>query len=258
MSVAIIGGTGFYRLPGLKGEPQTIATRYGTARVFVGQGEYQDLVFLPRHGPQHSIPPHRINFRANMKALKQLGVTRAVALLAVGSLRHDIPPQGLIAVDQVLDFTRDRANTFFEGESFGVGHTDMTEPYCASLRATLLAHAPSYGLTVRSSGTYVCVNGPRFETAAEVHMFAQLGGDVVGMTGMPEAALARELGIHYAGLAHSLNWAAGLKGDVEIAEVSGDMQRGMLELAIHTVRTAELGKCKCDDATLIVSPPSED
>jgi 5'-methylthioadenosine phosphorylase len=256
LRVAIIGGTGIYQMPGLDSEPQIVQTRFGEAQVFVGKGKAQDLVFLPRHGSNHAIPPHRINYRANLKTLEQLGVKRVLAILAVGSLRQDVPPHSLIALDQILDFTHDRPSTFYDGGASGVGHADMTEPFCPALRQELLAHASAYALTIRPRGTYVCLNGPRFETAAEVRLFAQLGGDVVGMTSMPEAALARELGIHYAALAHSINWAAGLQGEVELVKTTNDFQTAMLELGIQTLRAATLGKCNCENATYFVHPPT--
>ena len=256
MRVAIIGGTGIYRLPGLESESRIVQTRFGEALVLAGKGKAEDFVFLPRHGPDHAIPPHRINHRANLKALQQLGVTRVLAIFAVGSLQPDVPPGSLIALDQILDFTHDRPSTFYDGGASGVGHADMTEPFCPALREALLAQTLADGLTIRPRGTYVCVNGPRFETAAEVRLFAQLGGDVVGMTGMPEAALARELGIHYAALAHSLNWAAGLQGKVELVKMTEQTQTAMLELGIQTLRAATLGKCHCENATYFVYPPS--
>ncbi|MBI4786469.1 MAG: S-methyl-5'-thioinosine phosphorylase [Chloroflexi bacterium] len=257
MTVAIIGGTGLYQMPGLETESQVVETRFGDALVFVGKGNSQDLVFIPRHGPDHSTPPHRINYRANVKALEQLGVKRVLAIFAVGSLTLDVPPHSLIALDQILDFTHDRPNTFYDGGASGVGHADMTEPFCPALRDALLARAPDHGLNIRPRGTYVCANGPRFETAAEVRLFAQLGGDVVGMTGMPEAALARELGIHYMALAHSINWAAGLHEQVELVTMAMEIQAAMLQLGVESLRAATLGKCKCENATYFVYPPRE-
>ena len=257
MAVAIIGGTGLYEVPGLETESQIVQTRFGDALLFVGKGQAQDLVFLPRHGPDHATPPHRINYRANLKALQQLGVKRVLAIFAVGSLKLDVAPHSLIALDQILDFTHDRPNTFYDGGASGVGHADMTEPFCPALREALLAHASAHGLNIRPRGAYVCVNGPRFETAAEVRLFAQWGGDVVGMTGMPEAALARELGIHYAALAHSINWAAGLQAEVELVTMAADFPAAMLELGIQALRAATLGKCNCENATYFVYPPRE-
>lgn len=243
-------------MPGLESDPKVIQTRFGEAQVFVGLGKEQDLVFLPRHGPGHTVPPHRINYRANIQALKDLGVQRVLAIFAVGSLQQDVPPRSLVALDQLLDFSHGRETTFYDGQAPGVGHTDMTEPFCSALRQALLQNASAFGLTIRPRGMYICINGPRFETAAEVRWFAQLGGDVVGMTGMPEAALARELGIHYAAIAHSINWAAGLKGEVELVETSKDVQIAILELCIKTLRVEALDKCGCENATYFVHPPS--
>ncbi len=256
MRVAIIGGTGVHQMPGLESDTQIIQTRFGEAQVFVGREKNQDLVFLPRHGPKHAIPPHRINYRANIQALKDLDVERIFAIFAVGSLQQNLPPHSLVALDQLLDFSHGRESTFYDGQATGVGHTDMTEPFCSALRRVLLQNASDYGLSIRPRGMYICINGPRFETVAEVRWFAQLGGDVVGMTGMPEATLARELGIHYAAIAHSINWAAGLKGDVELVETSKDIQAAMLELCVKALRVETLGKCGCEHATFFVYPPS--
>ncbi len=256
MQVAIIGGTSFIQLPALDSELQIIRTRFGDAHIFVGRGKDQDLVFLPRHGPKHTVPPHRINYRANIRALKDLGVQRALAVFAVGSLQLDLPPHSLVALDQILDFSHGRETTFYDGQDQGVGHTDMTEPFCPALRQALLQNASAFGLTIRPRGMYICLNGPRFETAAEVRWFGQLGGDVVGMTCMPEAALARELGIHYAAIAHSINWAAGLKEDIELVGTSKDIQRAMLELGVRALITPTLDKCGCENATYFVHPPS--
>ncbi len=256
MPFAIIGGTGITQLSGLDGEQQIIRTRFGEAHLFVGRGKDQDLVFLPRHGPGHTVPPHRINYRANVQALRELGVERAFAIFAVGSLQMDLPPHSLVALDQILDFSHGRETTIYDGNDTGVGHTNMTEPFCSGLRQALLQNASAFGLTIRPRGMYICINGPRFETAAEVRWFAQQGGDVVGMTCMPEAALARELGIHYAAVAHSINWAAGLKGDIELVDTSKDVQRALLELGVKALRTPTLDKCRCENATLFVHPPS--
>ncbi|RPJ48331.1 MAG: S-methyl-5'-thioadenosine phosphorylase, partial [Chloroflexi bacterium] len=138
------------------------------------------------------------------------GVRHVLATFAVGSLRMTIPPLALVAVDQFLDFTQGRAHTFFAGEHNGFAHTDMTNPLCSGLRAGLLQLAAQRGLNVIPTGVYACTNGPRLETAAEVRMLAQLGGDVVGMTGVPEMPLAREAGLHYAGVAYVINYGAGL------------------------------------------------
>jgi len=258
MRVAIIGGTGFYAIDDRELEPQIVDTPFGQAQVYLGQGESEDLVFLTRHGPDHRIPPHRINYRANLKALGQLGVKRVLATFAVGSLQPAIPPRSLVALDQFIDFTQGREATFFDGGRSGLAHTEMTEPYCPGLRERVLALAAERGLEIRPKGTYVCFNGPRFETAAEIRMFAQLGGDVIGMTGVPEVSLARELGIHYAAVALSINWAAGLKGPVEIVRSGLDKIRAaLLSLFVDALRAPALAPCNCESAVMMMHPPAE-
>lgn len=257
MRVAIIGGTGIYEMGQGQFEPRIIETPYGQAQVYLGQDEFADLVFLARHGPEHHLPPHRVNYRANIKALQQLEVSRVLAAFAVGSLHTGIPPRSLVALDQYLDFTQGREVTFFEGGTSGVAHVEVTEPYCAGLRQQVLALAAGHGLEIRPRGTYVCTNGPRLETAAEVRMYAQLGGDVVGMTGLPEAPLARELGLHYAGVALSINWGAGLKGPIEIEREGMDQIRAaMLSLFVEALRVPSLEPCGCQTALLVVHPPA--
>lgn len=210
MDLAIIGGTGLYD-PGMLQDPQpmVVSTPYGTASLFVGRFRGLEIGFLARHGVGHSVPPHRVNYRANVWALSHVGARRLVATAAVGSLRPELSPGRVVLVDQFLDFTRGRPSTFFEGEG-GVRHTDMTEPYARDLRAALAEAAERLGIPVTDHGTYVCTEGPRFETPAEIRMFAQLGGDVVGMTGVPEVVLANELGLAYATIAVVTNFAAGI------------------------------------------------
>jgi 5'-methylthioadenosine phosphorylase len=258
MRGAIIGGTGIYKIAGKALEPQVMDTPWGPAQLFIGQDEAEDMVFLPRHGPDHTIPPHRINFRANLKALEQLGVKRIMATFAVGSLQLTVPPRALVALDQFIDFTSGREGTFFDGGPAGLAHTEMTEPYCAGLRAALLALAAERGLEIQPKGTYVCANGPRFETAAEVRMMGQLGGDVVGMTGVPEVSLARELGLHYAAVALSINWGAGLKGPLTIVESGLDeLRTALLSVFMDVLRTPELSSCDCEAAVHMMHPPEE-
>jgi 5'-methylthioadenosine phosphorylase len=208
VDLAIIGGTGLYD-PGLLEDPRAIvaSTPYGTASLFVGRHAGREVAFLARHGTDHGVPPHRVNYRANVWALRQVGVRRVVATAAVGSLRPALAPGRVVFVDQFLDFTRGRAATFHDAD---VRHTDMTEPYCPALRGLLAAAAGRQGIPATRGGTYVCTEGPRFETPAEIRMFAAMGGDVVGMTGVPEVVLAREAGLHYATIAMVTNFAAGI------------------------------------------------
>ncbi len=208
--LAVIGGTGFYEMASatLK-EKQAVDTKYGraTAYIYVSRGG-GEFAFLPRHGEGHALAPHKINYRANIMALKQIGVERIIGVCSAGSLRKNIKPGDFVLVDQFLDFTRGRPDTFFDEEGTVV-HTDVTGPYCPEMRECI-GSVPAKGFRLHKQGTYVCAQGPRFETAAEIRMFAALGGDVVGMTGVPECVLARELGLCYACLAVVTNYAAGI------------------------------------------------
>jgi 5'-methylthioadenosine phosphorylase len=208
--LALIGGTGMSALPGFVLERKRIlCTRHGEATVLEGHLSDVPLVFLPRHGEGHTLPPHRINYRANMLALQECGVKRIIATAAVGSLNLAMPPGDFVLISDFIDFTRERPLTIFDrpGE---VVHTDFTQPYCPELRHVLERTAESVAIPVHFSGTYLCAEGPRYETPAEIRMFAQWGADVVGMTGVPEVVFARELGMCYATVAIVTNWAAGI------------------------------------------------
>jgi len=257
MRAAIIGGTGFDRLTAFDLKLETITTPYGDVPLYLGQREAEDLVFLPRHGPDHTVPPHRINYRANIKALEILDVGRTLATFAVGSLHLDIAPGSLVVLDQFLDFTKGREGTFFDGGASGLVHTLVTNPYCPALREQLMTAAPEHDLTLVPKGTYACTNGPRFETPAEVRMLAQLGGDVVGMTGVPEAPLARELGIHYAAGALSINWGAGLVDEeVEIVRGLETKKKALIALFVDVLHQKPHGACACEKSNLVVHPPT--
>ena len=250
-NVAIIGGTGLYDRALLDGaEPTTVGTPYGIVSLFVGSHAGRGVVFLPRHGAGHSVPPHRVNYRANIWALRQLGVRRVLATAACGTMAKAVPPGSLTLCDQFIDFTKSRAATFFDGEDGRVHHADMTEPYCPGLRARLLGAAARQDLALGPKATYVCTEGPRFETPAEIAAFARLGGHLVGMTGVPEVVLAREAGLCYAGVAIATNWAAGLAGQpLSHAEVVAAMAeavvavRRLLLAAIADMDETACGVC---------------
>jgi len=211
VKIAVIGGTGVYNpdiMTNVRNE--TVNTPYGEVQLKIGHYRGKPVAFMNRHGDDHSVPPHLVNYRANIAALKKLGVKTILATGAVGSLNPAMQPGHFVFVDQFLDFTKNRHNTFFDGGVAGVVHTDVTDPYCPELREILCRAARSLGLTAHPSGTYVCTEGPRFETAAEIKMFRLLGGDLVGMTGVPEASLAREGEMCYATIAMVTNYAAGI------------------------------------------------
>lgn len=219
MTVAVIGGSGFtrweqFRRRGTKDVP----TPYSTDPVQLHEGTLggREIIFLPRHGPDHTLPPHRINYRANIEALRAVGVRAVLSIATVGGISPAALPGSVVIPDQILDYTYGREHTFFDGEDGRVGHADMTEPYCEALRACLVEAARRAGIEVVGRGTYAATQGPRFETPAEVDRLEQDGADVVGMTGMPEAVLAREARLAYATLAIVVNEAAG-RADVRIS-----------------------------------------
>lgn len=209
MSVAVIAGTGLQGL--LEGRNlETVATAYGDVLVCRQQAGRRTVFVLPRHGPGHRVPPHRINYRANVSALQQLGCRAVVATNAVGSLRPELGVGSLVLPDQFIDMTRQRALTFFDGEDGRVVHTDVTAPYCPNLCRAVRQGLAVHGLTSHDGATYLCTEGPRFETPAEIRMFVRWGADLVGMTGVPEVVLAREAGLCYASVCVVTNLAAGL------------------------------------------------
>jgi 5'-methylthioadenosine phosphorylase len=210
---AIIGGSGLAKLADLELERrEVVRTPFGDPSCALSFGTIDgvEVVFLARHGYGHTLPPHQINYRANLWALHHVGATGVQAVATVGGIHADYGPGALIVPDQVVDYTHGRKNTFFEGPDSPVTHVDFTQPYDEALRGRLLAAAASVGEVVHAGGCYGCTQGPRLETAAEIRRMARDGCDLVGMTGMPEAVLARELDLPYAVLAVVANHAAGL------------------------------------------------
>jgi 5'-methylthioinosine phosphorylase len=209
--IGIIGGTTLSRLGG-KTRSKSIATPYGkpSAPYAIAEFHGTELVFLSRHGVEHSIPPHLINYRANLWGLHKQKVDAVVAFATVGGIAPSMTPGALAVPDQIIDYTHGRQDTFYDRDFSIDRHIDFTLPYDENLRRQLLAAAAQAGLQVLAQGTYGVTQGPRLESAAEIRRLAQDGCAMVGMTGMPEAALARELGLPYACCAVSVNWAAGL------------------------------------------------
>jgi len=227
--IGIIGGTGLTSLPGLGIESrESCATPYGepSDRLLRGRFAGAPVIFLARHSGRHVITPHRVNYRANLWALHSVGVRRIVAVNAVGGIARDLAPGELAIPAQIIDYTYGRAHTYFdEGER--VEHVDFTHPYSEALRQELLLAAQRAGIAVQAGGTYGATQGPRLETAAEIDRLERDGCDIVGMTGMPEAALARELELDYACLAVIVNRAAG-RGSTAIEEqMRGHLAQGM-------------------------------
>lgn len=234
--LAIIGGSGLTRLSTLAvAHREVVRTPYGdpSATLLFGQIAGRDAVFLARHGHGHTIPPHRVNYRANLWALKHKGARAIVAVASVGGIRGCLPGE-LVLPHQLVDYTSGREMTFFDGGEGNVVHVDFTHPYTPDLRARCLQAAAASGIPLRDGGVYGAVNGPRLETAAEIDRLERDGATLVGMTGMPEAALARELGLPYVAICVVVNHAAG-RGD-SAREVSMEGISQVLETGMDKVR----------------------
>lgn len=219
IDLAVIGGTGLYRLAALSGVQAVEGdTPYGapSGPVRVGELAGRRVAFLARHGEGHSLPPHRVNYRANLWRLNDLGARRVLAVNTVGGITDGYGPQVLGLPDQLIDYTWGRTSSFWDGEGSEVLHVDFGDPYTPSLRAEVLAAAKKAGVALVDGGCYGATQGPRLETRAEIARMRRDGCDLVGMTGMPEAGLARELGLDYACLAIVANWAAGCGDAAEI------------------------------------------
>ena len=228
---AVIGGTGLTELEGLETHSeQAVETPFGDPSCTLITGHFADLdvVFLPRHGTDHRFPPHRINYRANIWALKSVGVKNVIAVNAVGAIRADLQPGALVIPHNLIDYTWGRDHTFFDGEKGNVGHVDFSQPYSGVLREALCRGAGRAGIEVASKAVYGITQGPRLESAAEIDRMESDGCDVVGMTGMPEAGLARELALEYATCTVVSNRAAGRgAGDITMDEIRANLATGM-------------------------------
>ena len=240
---AIIGGSAMQYLfaDGHVIQQREVLTHFGTAPVVVTIGHIgrREVIFLPRHGSVGNIAPHRVNYRANIQALSELGVTNIFAVNAVGGLGANMSPGTLAVPDQIIDYSYGRDSSFFDGCDSSLKHTDFTEPYSRSLRTTLLKAAEEQNIRCVDGGVYACTQGPRLETAAEIRRCIRDGCDLVGMTGMPEAVLAQELEIEYASLCLVVNWGAGLSGEsismeaiMVIAEAGARKLRAILQSAV--------------------------
>lgn len=230
--LAIIGGTGLTSLKGLEiSRREVIHTPYGEPSGPLTHGllRGKEVVFLARHGYGHTIPPHQINYRANIWALHYTGVKRVIAIAAVGGIRADMTPCRLVIPDQIIDYTWSRGNTYFEEGLTHVTHIDFTHPYCEELRQLLIKGCRTSSLDTCEEGTYGATQGPRLETAAEIDRLERDGCSIVGMTGMPEAALARELELCYASCAIVANWAAGRGGEekIEMRDIEKNLKLGV-------------------------------
>lgn len=214
MAIGLIGGSGLEKLL-RDGEEIDVRTPYGVIKAVKGKSSNIDIYFIPRHGFRHETPPHKVNYRGNIYALKKLGVDKVIATGAVGSLLDELLPSTIIIIEQFIDFTK-RNTTFYDDV---VIHVDMSRPYCNFMNSLLFEWGRRLNIPIRRGGVYVCTEGPRFETPAEINMFRILGGTVVGMTNVPEVILAREIGLHYSLLAVVTNYAAGMQEKVDQEEV---------------------------------------
>ena len=232
--LAIIGGSGLDKLVALRETARTSpATPYGAVSAPLIRGKLgdSDVIFLARHGSEHTIPPHRINYRANIWALANCGIRDVFAVTAVGGIAPTTPPGRIIVPDQLIDYTAGREHTFFDGIGAPVEHIDFSYPFSEPLRQRLIDAAKREGLAVEPQGTSGATQGPRLETGAEIARLARDGCTLVGMTGMPEAALAREAGLNYANCSLVVNWAAGITKDIiSLEEIGAQLDVGMRDV----------------------------
>ena len=232
-TLAIIGGTGLTQLGELNIiKREQLTTPYGapSAEFVTGELNNVQVIFLARHGNPHSIAPHKKNNRANIWGLKKLGVEHIIAVAAVGGITGEMAPAHIAIPDQIIDYSYGRLHTFFEEDA--VTHIDLTYPYSQKLRARLISAAAKANIKISPLGVYGCTQGPRLETAAEILRMERDGCDLVGMTGMPEAALAKELEMEYAGISVVANWAAGkAEGEITMAEIERHLHKGMANTA---------------------------
>ena len=221
MTVGVFGGSGLYRLLD-DAEEVAVDTPYGppSARIRIGQIDAARVAFMPRHGDEHRLPPHRVNFRANLWAMKEVGVTRILGPAACGALKPELRPGTFVVCDQFVDRTSGREDTFYDGPQ--TTHVSAADPYCPGLRQTLVETARELGIPVADGGTVVGIQGPRFSTRAESRWFGQAGWDVVNMTQYPEAWLARELELCYANVSLVTDYDVGLEGMPDVPPVSAE------------------------------------
>lgn len=229
--LAIIGGTGLASLNGLKVvHKQMVNTPYGpaSAPLIIGELSNQSIIFIARHGHGHTIPPHKINYQANIWALKSMEVEQILAVAAVGGITENMSPCTIVIPDQLIDYTYSREHTFFSDDFNPDKHIDFTSPYSENLRSGMLAGSEHCDFDVINGGVYGATQGPRLETAAEINKLEKDGCDIVGMTGMPEAVLARELEMDYATCAVIANWGAGRANDtITMQEIEANLKTGM-------------------------------
>ena len=233
--LAIFGGTGLYSMMDEfeMTRQQIIHTPYGepSGPLVFGELHGKEIVFLARHGFTHRLPPHRINYRANIWMLKKEGIDQMISVNAVGSMNEKCPPEALVIPDQIIDYTYGREHTFYADDLTHVVHIDFSQPYSDRLRAILIKAGENSGIYPQQTGVYGCTQGPRLETAAEIQRLVRDGCDLVGMTGMPEAALAREASMEYASISVVANWAAGIQDkEISMEQIEAAAKNGMKQV----------------------------
>ncbi len=245
--LAIIGGTGLTQLANLQiTQRQVMRTPYGepSGALTFGTIKHHEIIFLARHGYGHTIPPHKVNYRANMWALKEQRVKRVVSVGSVGGIREDLTPGVIVVPDQIIDYTHGREFTFFDGRERSVVHTDFAFPYSAEMRRKILEAARIAGVPCVDGGVYAATQGPRLETVAEINRMERDGAHMAGMTGMPEAILAKELGMDYATIAVVLNDGAGRRSSRD--GVRMEALSGVIPAAMDKVRAILECMVECD------------
>lgn len=255
MRIGLIGGSGLYDIDGLNViDEVSLSTPFGSpsSSYKIGKMHGAEIAFLARHGALHNYPPHKVNYRANIWGFKSLGVQRIISVNAVGGINRLLQPGDIVIADQIIDFTYgSRISTFYEQDK--VVHVDFTNPYCGEMRDCIYDAAKNSGVDAIKTGTYICVNGPRLETAKEIKFFSSIGGDIIGMTAMPEAVLARELEICLASLCVVTNYAAGISGSkLTTSEVVATMKTSIDRIKSIIKETLKLipplRNCPCKDA----------
>lgn len=253
--IAIIGGTGIYSPEALQGFAEKIIdTPYGQALCNIGEIAGNQVVFITRHGVGHKTAPHKVNYRANIWALKSLGTEEIFATTAVGSLNPEMKAGHFVVCSNVLDFTKSRINTFYDTPERGVVHVDFSYPYCPCVRERVIRCLEKLDIPFHKEGVYVATEGPRFESAAEIKAYAMLGGDLVGMTNMPECILAREAEMCYSTCSIVTNMAAGISptplSHMEVVEAMGKSINNMNKLIAAFINDNEpvVATCGCHTA----------
>lgn len=249
---AIIGGTGVYGTSH-NSRVEKVKTKFGEVELDVVNIDGEEIVFLARHGKEHSKPPHLINYKANMMALKEYGVKYIYATAAVGSCNENYGPGDVVVINDFLDFTKSRSVTFFEGGDEPVKHVDMSDPYCKNMRDKFYHFSKELGLDIKGEAVYICTEGPRFETASEIKIYKNIG-DVVGMTSVPEVVFAKELGMCYSAIGIITNWCTGIGGEIAIHDIQGSVDKNRENITDVFIKVFKEGldqdNCSCNNSII--------